>query len=59
MVTAGATQGLHLVASVMFDKDTPVFMEDPTYFIAVKILREDLGMNIIPGKTENTDALVM
>lgn len=59
MVTAGATQGLHLVASVMFDKDTPVFMEDPTYFIAVKILREDFGMNIIPGKTENANALVI
>ncbi|XP_053373650.1 2-aminoadipate transaminase-like isoform X2 [Mercenaria mercenaria] len=51
MVTAGATQGLHLVATVMFDKDTPVFMEDPTYFIAVKILREDFGMNIIPIPT--------
>jgi len=49
MATAGATQGLHLVASVMFDRNTPVFMEDPTYFIAVKMLREDFAMNIIPG----------
>ncbi|KAH3718541.1 uncharacterized protein LOC127856015 [Dreissena polymorpha] len=53
MVTAGATQGLHLVATVMFNKDTPVFMEDPTYFIAVKILREDFGMNIIPVPTDS------
>jgi DNA-binding transcriptional MocR family regulator len=50
MATAGATQGLHLVATVMFDKTTPVFVEDPTYFIAIKILREDFGMNIIPGR---------
>jgi len=50
MLTAGATQGLHLVATLMFNKNTPIFMEDPTYFIAVKVLREDLGMNIVPGK---------
>ncbi|WAQ93536.1 ARAT1-like protein, partial [Mya arenaria] len=52
MVSAGATQGLHLVATVMFNKDTPIFIEDPTYFIAVKILREDFGMNIIPVPTD-------
>ena len=51
MASAGATQGLHLVATVMFDKTTPVFVEDPTYFIAIKILREDFGMNIIPGRS--------
>jgi DNA-binding transcriptional MocR family regulator len=50
MATAGATQGLHLGATVMFDKTTPVFVEDPTYFIAIKIFREDFGMNIIPGR---------
>ena len=50
MLTAGATQGLHLVATLMFNKNTPIFMEDPTYFIAVKVLREDFGMNIVPGK---------
>ena len=49
-MTAGATQGLHLVATVMFDKNTPVFIEDPTYFIASKILRTDLGLTLIPGE---------
>ena len=52
MVTAGATQGLHLISTVMFDKSTPVFMEDPSYFIALKMLKEDLGMNIIPGRMQ-------
>ena len=50
MVTAGATQGLHLVSTVMYDKSTPVFMEDPSYFIALKMIKEDFGMNIIPGE---------
>ena len=49
MVTAGATQGHHLVSTVMFDKTTPVFMEDPSYFIALKMLKEDFAMNIIPS----------
>lgn len=53
MVTAGATQGLHLISTVMFDKTTPVFMEDPSYFIALKMLKEDFGMNIIPIPTDN------
>ncbi|KAK3603662.1 hypothetical protein CHS0354_017382 [Potamilus streckersoni] len=52
MVTAGATQGLHLVATVMFDRTTPVFVEDPTYFIAIKILKDDFKMNVIPVPTD-------
>lgn len=53
MVTAGATQGIHLTASIMFDKDTPVFVEDPTYFIAIKMLRDDLRMPVIPVETDS------
>ncbi|XP_060076791.1 uncharacterized protein LOC132556399 [Ylistrum balloti] len=48
MVTAGATHGIHLTASVLFDKDIPVFVEDPTYFIAINILQKDLGKLVIP-----------
>lgn len=51
-VTAGATQGLHLVTTVMFDKDIPIFVEDPSYFIAIKILTKDLGMKVIPVSTD-------
>lgn len=50
MVTAGATQGLHLISTVLFDVNTPVFVEDPTYFIAITMLQQDLGMNIISGE---------
>ncbi|OWF50460.1 uncharacterized protein YER152C-like [Mizuhopecten yessoensis] len=48
MVTAGATHGLHLTATVLFKEDIPVFVEDPTYFIAIKMLGKDLGRTVIP-----------
>ncbi|XP_033763028.1 uncharacterized protein YER152C-like [Pecten maximus] len=48
MVTAGATHGIHLTATVLFDQDIPVFVEDPTYFIAIKMLEKDLGRSVIP-----------
>ena len=49
MATLGATHGLHLVGSVMFSPGNIVFLEDPTYFIAIDILRDELGMDIEPG----------
>lgn len=48
MVTAGATQALHMVASVLFSKDSLVFMEDPSYFAANRMFTEDLQMTVIP-----------
>ena len=59
MVTAGATQGLHLVSTVMFDKSTPVFIEDPSYFIALKMIKEDFGMNIVPGEWRSQGAEIL
>ncbi|KAL5006606.1 hypothetical protein ScPMuIL_015412 [Solemya velum] len=58
MVTAGATQGLHLISTVLFDVNTPVFVEDPTYFIAITMLQQDLGMNIISVPTDKDGILV-
>ena len=49
MLTAGATHGMHLVASVMFGQEATVFIEDPSYFLAITVLRDDLGMNIVSG----------
>ena len=51
-VTSGATHGLHLVGSVILPPRATVFVDDPTYFIAINILRDDLGLNIAPGKKE-------
>ena len=50
MVTAGATHGLHLVGSVLLPPRATVYVEDPTYFIAINLLRDDLGLNIQAGK---------
>lgn len=50
MVTAGATQALHMMATVLFGRDTVVFMEDPTYFAAAGMLSQDLQMQVVSGK---------
>lgn len=50
MVTAGASHGLHLVSTLLFGNNVPIFVEDPTYFIAIKMLTDDLGCDVISGK---------
>jgi DNA-binding transcriptional MocR family regulator len=47
VVTSGATHGLHLVASVLIGGNAPVFVEDPTYFIAIDIVKKDLGRPVL------------
>ena len=49
IVTAGATHGLHLVATVLLDHMTTVYVEDPTYFIAIRVFTKDFGYNVVPG----------
>lgn len=51
MVTAGASQALHMITTVMFSKDSIVFVEEPTYFAASMMLSVDLQMKVIPGMT--------
>lgn len=52
LLTAGATYGLHLVGSVLFNTGVTVFVEDPTYFIAINILKGDLGCNVVAVPTD-------
>ena len=47
--TCGATSGLMMLTCTMFKSGDYVFVEDPTYFIALKIFHDDLGLNVIPG----------
>ncbi|XP_078687203.1 2-aminoadipate transaminase-like [Branchiostoma floridae x Branchiostoma belcheri] len=47
VVTAGATQGLYMLASLLFNRGDVVFVEDPTYFIGFQILKTDLGLKTI------------
>lgn len=48
MVTAGASHGLYLTASLLLNEGSIVFVEDPTYFIAIHVLKTDLKMNVVP-----------
>ena len=49
MVTAGATQGLHLVLSILSESSAPILVEDPTYFLGLRIFQKDLEREVIPG----------
>ena len=53
MLTAGATHGLHFVATTLLGPNAVVFIEDPTYFLAITMLRDDFGMKVVPGMFAN------
>lgn len=46
-VTNGVTGGLSLICSLFGNKDTIVFVEEPTYFLAINIFR-DFGLEVRP-----------
>merc|ERR1712168_1416727 len=48
VLTTGATNGLHLSVSCLVEKGGVVFVENPTYFIALDILNNDLGLEVVP-----------
>eukprot|EP01062_Namystynia_karyoxenos_P019483 TRINITY_DN17347_c0_g1_i1.p1 TRINITY_DN17347_c0_g1~~TRINITY_DN17347_c0_g1_i1.p1 ORF type:complete len:452 (+),score=154.15 TRINITY_DN17347_c0_g1_i1:91-1356(+) len=50
LATAGATQGLHFVVTHFFSSGDTVFVEDPTYFLSITILR-GLGLKVSPLPT--------
>lgn len=50
VVTAGATQGLHFLATTFFTAGDVVFTESLTYFLAQKILKSDLRMTLKTGR---------
>ena len=52
MLTSGASSGLLLVTSLLFPRGSTIFVEDPTYFIAINVLKDDFGMNVVPGTTQ-------
>ena len=48
-LTSGATHGLHLLSTTLLDlKNAVAFVENPTYFLALDVLSDDLGMKIVP-----------
>jgi DNA-binding transcriptional MocR family regulator len=46
--TAGASQGLFLLASIFFEAGDIVFIEETSYFIAIKVLKETKKMKLVP-----------
>ena len=48
VLTTGATNGLHLAVSSLVRRGGVVFVENPTYFIALDILKKDLGLEVVP-----------
>ena len=48
VLTCGATNGLHLVTSCLVRQGGVVFVENPTYFIALNILHGDMGLDVCP-----------
>ncbi|XP_028407685.1 uncharacterized protein LOC114530280 isoform X2 [Dendronephthya gigantea] len=51
--TSGATNGLVMITLTMFQPGDYIFVEDPTYFIAIQLFRQDLGLNILAVPTDD------
>lgn len=56
--TAGAAQGLACIGSLLFQPQTVAFVEEPTYFLALKALEDDFGMNVV-GVPVDQDGLIV
>ncbi|XP_076454760.1 2-aminoadipate transaminase-like [Babylonia areolata] len=53
MVTCGAMLGLRLILTTLCDLSCPVFVEDPTFWGALSMLRHDLHVNVIPAPCDD------
>ncbi|XP_006823045.1 uncharacterized protein LOC102805990, partial [Saccoglossus kowalevskii] len=51
LVTGGATSGLYYMTTLLFNRGDIVFVEDPTYFLAINMLRDDLELQVVPVPT--------
>ena len=52
MITAGASQALSLACTLLARPGDTVFVEEPSYFLALRILQEDHRLNAIPIATD-------
>lgn len=57
-ITAGASQGLACIVSLLFQPGNVAFVEEPTYFIGLTALREDYRMNVI-GVPVDQDGMIV
>lgn len=47
--TAGATFGLQILINLLFTSSDLVILENPSYFVATKIIGVDAGMDMVTG----------
>lgn len=52
MITAGASQALNLICTFFTCPGDTVFVEEPSYFLALRILQEDHRLNAVPIPTD-------
>ncbi|RME57293.1 MAG: PLP-dependent aminotransferase family protein [Caldilineae bacterium] len=52
MITAGASQALDLLCTLFTQPGDTIFVEEPSYFLALRILQEDHGLRAIPLATD-------
>lgn len=57
MVTAGASQALDLLCTLFTRPGDVVLVEEPSYFLALRILQEDHGLRAIPVATDEEGVL--
>lgn len=50
VLSAGATNGLHLILSTLVDLNGFVFLDEVTYMIALESIAQFTTMNVIPVK---------
>ena len=57
-LNAGASQGLYFVAGFLFQPGDVVFVEEPSYFLGIRVLRDDLGMKVVGIPTDQDGIIV-
>lgn len=57
-VNAGASQGLDFSAHTFFEPGDVAFVEEPSYFIGLKALKDDLGMRVVGVPSDQDGVMV-
>ena len=57
-INAGASQGFQCIGSLLFQPGDVAFVEEPTYFIGLTVLRDDFGMNVIGVPTDQDGIII-
>ena len=56
MATSGATNGLHTIAHLLFSPGDIAFVENPTYFLANTMFKDDAGLVVKGGGFSGLDS---